>query len=142
MSVHRQCRRVFTRIASAFVAALVITACAYPALSAAQTTPARNDEESTATPRRVTASIALVLPLTSGTYGRASVAVKDGFLAAAAAANEHTLVIAHGDNDVETAFAQAREAGARVIVGPLVRDDVKAIAVMGVESPLVLALNS
>ena len=141
MSVYRQCRRVARQIASAFVVALVIAACAHPTLSAAQPTPARNDDDSIAPPRRATAAIALVLPLASTTYGRASVAVKDGFLAAAAAANEQTLVISHGDNDVEAAFAQAREAGARVIVGPLVRDDVKAIAVMGVESPLVLALN-
>jgi hypothetical protein len=141
MSIHRQCRRILMQIASALVVALVIAAGAHPALSAAQTTPARNNDELTPLPRRATASIALVLPLVSGTYGRASVAVRDGFLAAATAANEQTLVIGHGDNDVEMAFAQAREAGARVIVGPLVRDDVKAIAVMGVESPLVLALN-
>jgi uncharacterized protein len=141
MIVHRHRRRVLPRIASACLVALVIAACAHPALSAAQTTPARNDEGPSAPPRRSTAAIALVLPLASGTYGRASLAVRDGFLAAAAAANEQTLVIAHGDNDVESAFEQAREAGVRVIVGPLVRDDVKAIAVMGVESPLVLALN-
>ena len=50
-------------------------------------------------------------------------------------------MISHGDNDVEAAFEQARAAGVRVIVGPLVRDDVKAIAIMGIESPFVLALN-
>lgn len=141
MTVPCQCRRVLPRIASAFVVALVIAACAHSAFSAAQTTPARNDDDTAAPPRRSTAAIALVLPLASGTYGRASLAVRDGFLAAAAAANEQTLVIAHGDNDVESAFEQARKAGVRVIVGPLVRDDVKAIAVMGVDSPLVLALN-
>ena len=92
-------------------------------------------------PRREIPAIALMLPLASSTYGRASSAVRDGFLAAAAAANQQAVVISHGDNDVEAAFAQARDTGARVIVGPLVRDDVKAIAILGIESPLVLALN-
>jgi outer membrane PBP1 activator LpoA protein len=67
--------------------------------------------------------------------------VRAGFLAAAAAAGAHPAVIAHGDGEVEAAFAQARANGARVIVGPLVRDDVRAIATAGVDSPLVLALN-
>jgi uncharacterized protein len=67
--------------------------------------------------------------------------VKAGFLAAAASANEQPLVVPHGDGEVEAAFGKARAAGARVIVGPLVRDDVRAIAAAGVDSPLVLALN-
>jgi outer membrane PBP1 activator LpoA protein len=140
MTARRRCRRVLSRIASACVVALVAAACAHPALSAAQTTPARNDEGPTVPPRR-SAAIALVLPLASPIYGRASIAVRDGFLAAAAVANEQPLVISHGNDDVEAAFAKARDAGARVIVGPLVRDDVKAIAILGIESPLVLALN-
>jgi outer membrane PBP1 activator LpoA protein len=141
MTARRQCRRVASRIASACVVALVVAACAHAALSAAQETPARNDEEPPAPPHRAAPAIALVLPLASATYGRASIAVRDGFLAAAAAAGEHPLVISHGDDDVEAAFTKARDAGARVIVGPLVRDDVKAIAILGIESPLVLALN-
>jgi outer membrane PBP1 activator LpoA protein len=141
MIARRQCRRILPRSASACVAALVLTLCALPALSAAQTAPTRSGESAASPPTRASRAITLVLPLASGTYGRASTAVRDGFLAAAAAAGEQPLVISHGDNDVEVAFAQARDAGARVIVGPLVRDDVKAIAIMGVDTPLVLALN-
>ena len=148
MTARHPCRRVVPRSASACVIALVIAIGALPALSAAQTPPTRSDEATAAataaaaaTEPREAPAIALVLPLNSGTYGRASAAVKDGFLAAAAVAGERPLVLSHGDNDVEAAFAQARADGARVIVGPLVRDDVKAIAIMGVDSPLVLALN-
>ena len=141
MTARRQSRRVMQRIASARVVALVVAAVAHAALSAAQSAPARSDEKTTAPSTRAAPAIALVLPLASATYARAAAAVKDGFLAAAAVAGEQPAVITHADNDVEGAFAQAREAGARVIVGPLVRDDVKAIAIMGFDSPLVLALN-
>ena len=85
--------------------------------------------------------IALVLPLNSSTYGRAANALKAGFLAAAGIANDQPMVVPHGDGEVEAAFAQARASGARVIVGPLVRDDVRTIAVAGINAPLVLALN-
>ena len=141
MTVRRQCRRALPRSASAWVVALAVAACAYAALSAAQSVPTSGDDAPAAPPARASPPIALVLPLGSATYGRAAAAVRSGFLAAASAAGEPPLVISHGDNDVEAAFAQARAAGVRVIVGPLVRDDVKAIAVMGVESPFVLALN-
>ena len=141
MTARRECRRVLPQGVAAFGIALILAACALPALSAAPSATTRSDEGSAESPRRETPAIALVLPLASATYGRASAAVRGGFLAAAAAANAEPLVISHGDNDVEDAFAQARAAGVRVIVGPLVRDDVKAIAIMGVDSPLVLALN-
>src|SRR5262249_40397031 len=92
-------------------------------------------------PPTATGPIALVLPLNSSTYGRAANALKAGFLAAAAIANYQPMVVAHGDGELEAAFAQARASGARVIVGPLVRDDVPAIVAAGIETPLVLALN-
>ena len=38
------------------------------------------------------------------------------------------VVIGHGDGEVLAAFAKAKDAGARVIVGPLVRDDMKVLA--------------
>ena len=88
-----------------------------------------------------TGPIALVLPLNSSTYGRAANAVKAGFLAAAAISNDHPLVVEHGDGEVEAAFRQARASGARVIVGPLVRDDVRTVAAAGINAPLILALN-
>jgi hypothetical protein len=141
MTVRRQCRRAPSRSVSAYVVALVLAACAHAALSAAQTAPTRSGDETAAAPVRAAPAIALVLPLASATYSRAAAAVKGGFLAAAAAAGAEPLVISHGDGDVEAAFEQARAAGVRVIAGPLVRDDVKAIAILGVESPFVLALN-
>jgi outer membrane PBP1 activator LpoA protein len=92
-------------------------------------------------PARDPVPLALVLPLESPLYGRAADAVKAGFAAAAAAANIHYDVIAHGDGGVVAAFAKAREGGARVVVGPLVRDDLKAIAVAGGDLPWTIALN-
>lgn len=112
-----------------------------PAASDARTPPTGSDAQKDAIPPRTQAEIALVLPLSSALYGRAASAVKAGFLAAAALANAHPAVIAHGDGDVEAAFAQARATGARVIVGPLVRDDLRTIAAAGIDAPTVLALN-
>ena len=92
-------------------------------------------------PARDPVPLALVLPLESPVYGRAAEAVKAGFAAAAAAANARYTVVAHGDDGVVAAFAKARDAGARVVVGPLVRDDLKAIATAGGELPWTIALN-
>jgi hypothetical protein len=86
--------------------------------------------------------VALVLPLDSPVYGRAAEAVRAGFAAAAAPTDIRYLVIAHGDGDVRAAFDRARAAGARVVVGPLVRDDLKAIATAGgSDLPPTIALN-
>jgi outer membrane PBP1 activator LpoA protein len=85
--------------------------------------------------------IVLVLPLGSESFRRAAEAVQAGFLAAADAAKATPLVIAHGDDDVMTAFAKAKAAGARVIVGPLVRDDMKTLASTGADLPPTIALN-
>ena len=90
---------------------------------------------------REPAPIALVLPLASPIYGRAAEAVKAGFTAAAANGRERFTVIAHGDGDVVDAFVKAREAGARVVVGPLVRDDLKALAASREDLPWTIALN-
>jgi outer membrane PBP1 activator LpoA protein len=87
------------------------------------------------------AAIALVLPLESSDYGRAADAVRAGFLAAAAVANVKPLVFAHGDGGVQEAFTKARAAGARVIVGPLLRDDVKWLALTTDPLPWTIALN-
>lgn len=119
------------------------------ALSAAQT-PAASDTGAPASEAKSTAGetpasrppIALVLPLESANYARAADAVKAGFLAAAAAAaQEPPLVIGHGDGEVVGAFAKAKESGARVIAGPLVRDDLKSVAATAAELPPTIALN-
>jgi len=87
------------------------------------------------------ADIALVLPLASDTFGRAAGAVRAGFLAAAAAASAKPVVIGHGDDDVLVAINAARESGVRVIVGPLVRDDLRKLAGAGLDLPPTIALN-
>jgi uncharacterized protein len=85
--------------------------------------------------------MALVLPLESPLYGRAAEAVKAGFAAAAALAATRYNVVAHGDGGVVAAFARAKEAGAGVIVGPLVRDDLRDIPTAGGDLPWTIALN-
>ena len=92
-------------------------------------------------PAREPVPLALVLPLQSPVFGRAAEAVKAGFAAAAANSRVRYDVIAHGDGDIVAAFAKAREGGARVVVGPLVRDDLKALAAAGGDLPWTIALN-
>ncbi len=129
-----------------------------PAFSAAQTAPASDDPGAAAPlppasespgaalpvpalPPPPPREIALVLPLTSATYGRAAEVVKAGFEAAAERAGVKPIVIAHGDGEVVAAMTKARDAGAVVIVGPLVRDDLKAVVAADVPLPWVVALN-
>jgi len=73
--------------------------------------------------------IALILPGKTSDYSGAAQAVKAGFMAAAEAARtkESCLVIEHDDGGAVAAFRQAAEAGASVMIGPLVRDDLKAL---------------
>lgn len=91
----------------------------------------------------VEVDVAIVLPLESAQYGRAAEAVRAGFLAAAeaAAARPRIRVFAHGDDGVLTAFEAARVSGAKIIVGPLVRDDVRTVASLSLDLPLTLVLN-
>lgn len=87
--------------------------------------------------------IALVLPLEVPAYERAASAVRDGFLDAAEAAHARAdcVVIAHGADGVISAFETARAKNVRVAVGPLVRDDLKTLAISGTRLPWTLALN-
>ncbi len=139
-----------------FALAAVVLALARPALSLAQTGAATESPRATsravpmnavpAPPPAVVPApgevrIALVLPLDSPAYGRAADALRSGFLAAAAAAGTKVVVFAHGDGGVQQAFTQARTAGSRVIVGPLLRDDVKWVALTTDPLPWTIALN-
>lgn len=101
------------------------------------------DAPKPAKPIRREADIALVLPLESPAYARAAEAVRDGFLAAAEAMGGagRCRVIAHGEDDVLRAFAAAQELGVSVVVGPLVRDDLRKVASSSEPRPLTLALN-
>jgi uncharacterized protein len=69
--------------------------------------------------------------------------VRDGFMAAAEAANaaNRVRVVGHGDADVIAGFDAARATGAPVVVGPLLRDDLRTIAASERPLPTTLALN-
>jgi len=118
---------------------------AAPASDAPSSAPKRpGDEKAGAPPADAGAvDIALVLPLGAPDYARAAEAVRDGFLAAAgiAKATGRCRVIPHGDEGVLGAFEAAKLSGARVVVGPLVRDDLRALAASTEPLPLTLALN-
>lgn len=94
-------------------------------------------EQASATPTR----IAIVLPLQSAAFGAAAEAVQAGFSAAAELANVKIEVIPHGDGDVLGAIDKARVAQTRVMAGPLLRDDVKALATLKEALPWTIALN-
>ena len=87
--------------------------------------------------------IAIVLPLDEPVFARAASAVRDGFFDAATAAGRSgdCIVIGHGRDNVVSAFATARSKGVRVVVGPLVRDDLKTLALADADLPWTLALN-
>lgn len=87
------------------------------------------------------AHIVLVLPLESPTFGPAAEAVAAGFSEAAKRADTRVTIIPHGDGGVLPAIDRARQEGATVIVGPLLRDDLKALAAVGTAAPWTLALN-
>jgi outer membrane PBP1 activator LpoA protein len=111
-----------------------------PPHSPLRQTPAASDAPPKATDD---VDIALVLPIDAPAYGRAADAVRAGFLAAAESATPRLRirVFPHGDDGVLPAFEAAQRAGARVIVGPLVRDDLKIVAAMALELPFTIALN-
>jgi hypothetical protein len=90
--------------------------------------------------------LALILPLSSKAFGQHALAVKDGFLAAAQAQGGTKLpvnIYAVGDDprqSVETYIA-ALGAGARMVVGPLTRSGVTALAESATVMVPTLALN-
>ncbi|MEO8753717.1 MAG: penicillin-binding protein activator [Casimicrobiaceae bacterium] len=95
------------------------------------------------TPAARSGTIALILPLDVKAFSRAAEAVRAGFLAAAGAAGDQAncVVIAHGEDGVLAAFEDARAREATVIVGPLLRDDLKAVAQLALDLPFTVALN-
>lgn len=94
-------------------------------------------------PPTTSSLIALVLPLDDPAFQRAASAVRDGFFDAAYADGRggDCIVIRHGRDGVVDAFELARAKGVGVAVGPLVRDDLRKLALAGVELPWTLALN-
>lgn len=92
-----------------------------------------------------TAHIALLVPTGSSAFGRAAEAVKLGFVAAAKAQGGAPLPIrvydAADDGSVVSNYRRALAAGARLVVGPLTRSGVTALASSGRVAVPTLALN-
>ena len=88
-------------------------------------------------------TVALILPLEVPAYARAADAVRAGFIAAAEAAGERAkcIVIGHKEDGMLAAFEEARIRGVRVVVGPLLRDDLKTLAIADPDLPWTIALN-
>lgn len=90
--------------------------------------------------------VALLLPLTSPSFGRHADAVRQGFVAAAkvAAKNAPPVRIYPVNEDllnVLTVYEQALESGARLVIGPLTRAGVGALAASSLVTVPTLALN-
>jgi outer membrane PBP1 activator LpoA protein len=113
------------------------------AFSAAQAPPASDTRLGPVPVIAEEVDIALVLPIDAPAYARAADAVRSGFLAAAQSSGSRlrVRVFPHDEDGVLPAFEAAQRAGARVIVGPLVRDDLKIVAAMAIELPYTIALN-
>jgi uncharacterized protein len=107
------------------------------------TTPLQPLPRVTRPPLATSDNVALILPLGTAAYARAAEAVRDGFLAAADAAGQRSkcIVLGHKEDGVLAAFDEARARGVRVAVGPLLRDDLKTLAIAEPDIPWTIALN-
>jgi hypothetical protein len=132
---------LLTRLAIAFLAVAAAFSAAQTPAASDNAPPAEDVAPTPAVPAKVAVDVALVLPLEVPAYARAAEAVSAGFIAGSAGTRTTYVVIPHGADGVLAAFEAARKSGARVIVGPLVRDDLKVIAQADIELPWTLALN-
>ena len=124
------------------VTRVVLSALLYGALIAFATVDARNAGAAAREPH-----VALILPLASHTFSRHADAVRQGFVAAARAAarNAPPIRIYSVNEDtvnVLTIYEQAVESGAQLVVGPLTRNGVAALAASNLVTVPTLALNS
>ncbi|MBU0592902.1 MAG: penicillin-binding protein activator [Pseudomonadota bacterium] len=91
------------------------------------------------------AHIALLLPLKSPFFGRAAEVVRQGFMAGASIQPGALPVTVYSSNDetddIVSTYRQAMQAGASVVVGPLTRNGVSALAASSQVSVPTLALN-
>lgn len=90
--------------------------------------------------------IALMLPLASASFGRHADAVRQGFTVAAKTAGKtappvRVYAVNEDTLNVLTIYEQAIESGALIVVGPLTRSGVAAIAASALVSVPTLALN-
>lgn len=93
-----------------------------------------------------TPHIALLLPLLSGSFGTAAEAVRQGVTAAAVMSTPALLPLktySTGDRpeDIVSAYRQALQAGAQVVIGPLTRNAVTELAKSSLITVPTLALN-
>lgn len=91
--------------------------------------------------------IALLLPLNSASFGQAAEAVRQGAEAASQKQTPDGMPLdiyptSDRDEDIVSAYRQALQAGAKIVVGPLTRNGVTALAKSGLISVPTLALNS
>lgn len=90
--------------------------------------------------------IALMLPL-QGTHGKAAQAIRDGFLAAFYANNQHNKTAVQvydtsGDRNLDNVYRTAIADGAEFIVGPLTKEEVDAMSASIRPQVPILALNT
>jgi len=90
--------------------------------------------------------IALLLPVKSGAFANAARAVREGFLSAAKVQGNVPLpiriyAVSDEAEDIVTAYRNALASGARLVVGPLTRNGVTAVADSDIVVVPTLALN-
>ena len=121
-----------------------------PEKQAVKTTPLITPPAPTAVPipqkSSLKAHIALLLPLKSASFGPAAEAVRQGAIAASGIQTPVALplqVYPTGDpvEDIVSAYQQALQAGAKIVIGPLTRNAVTALAKSDLVTVPTLALN-
>ncbi len=109
--------------------------------------PAGGTLPDSAKARSASGDIALILPMQSQSFAAAAKAVHDGFVAAHSLAGKRrnlpVVIYSTGDqvDDILAAYEQAVQAGSSIVVGPLTRDGVTALATSNAVSVPTLALN-
>jgi outer membrane PBP1 activator LpoA protein len=123
-------------------ALIFLSAILYGAVASFTTNVARAAEAVTRTPH-----VALVLPLSSPSFSRHADAVLQGFVAAAKVAGKNVPPIRIYSVNEDTLnvlaiYEQAIESGAQIVVGPLTRNGVAALAASALVTVPTLALNT
>jgi uncharacterized protein len=124
------------------IALILISATLYVAHVAIATGVVRASQ-----PAQPAAHVALILPLNSPAFGRHADAVRQGFIAAAkvAGASAPPIRVYPANEDtlnVLAVYEQAVESGANLVVGPLTRSGVAALAASNVVTVPTLALST
>ena len=99
-----------------------------------------------AAPAKTGAQIAVLLPLKSASFGHAADAVRKGFMAAMSIAPAQLPVKVYAtdeaSDDILSVYLTAVQEGAKVVVGPLTRNAVSALAASKIVSVPTIALNA